>query len=201
MKKILAVAAAGAMLVSAVLPVLAHGRRESTTPRITADVAFVKNSAVAESSTGLNVQGNVAVVDESSVRGGVEVGGNNSLTTGDASANATAVVVANTHVTCCEQPCQSECSRDRSDSCACESHFDVAAVENGATATAYTDMNVQGNDVAVTNSSVGGSEEHHHRRSEGSAGSIGVWGDNTLTTGAASSEVNAWTVVNTHYAR
>lgn len=128
MKKLIAVAGAGAMLLSIAGPAFAYGSYGS------ADVAIVNNGAIATSNTGNNSQGNVSSVYKGRAED-VSVSGNNNMTTGAASSYAGAVVVANTHV-----------------GCGCESsrhHSDVAIVDNGALAGSNSGANGQGNASAV----------------------------------------------------
>jgi len=60
------------------------------------DVAYVNNSAGAGASTGDNGQGNGVTVKKA-FAGGINVSGNNRLTTGDATSKARAWTVVNTH--------------------------------------------------------------------------------------------------------
>ena len=169
-KKIAALAGAGAMLLAVAGPAFAVVPGFWGTG--SKDVAIVNNGASAVASTGGNGQGNSATVKKAGVTGDVEVSGNNNMTTGEAQADATAVVVANTHIGC------STCGWSLG-------HKDVAVVNNGAQAGSLTGDNGQGNAATVKKAHVGGEVE--------------VGGSNTLKTGPASSDADAWTVVNTHW--
>lgn len=136
------------------------------------DVAIVKNSAGAFSNTGGNYQGNEATVKKAKVSGDVAVSGDNTLTTGNAKSNATAVVVANVHKNDCE--------------CLGKKHKDLAVVDNSAYADANSGLNGQGNSATVKKAKVK------------YGGDVKVSGDNTATTGNATSNAKAWTVVNVH---
>jgi len=186
MKKIAALIGAGALLLSVATPAFAWWWGGSR------DTAIVTNSAIATADTGLNSQGNYVVAGDD-VRGGVNVSGNNSLTTGEASATATAVVVANTHKECCPSPCIGYACGGGfgggSNRCECP-HTDYANVNNGASAGAFTSGNFQGNSV----------EAGEDVGSRCGGGSTYVSGSNTMRTGDASSTARAWTVVNTHVA-
>lgn len=134
------------------------------------DVAMVENSASAVASTGGNGQGN-AVLANGGHNDDTTVSGNNYMSTGDANAYAGALVVANTHIGC--GPCASGGRK----------HKDFAMVKNGAGAGAYTGGNGQGNAV----------EENGGHNDDTT-----VSGNNSMTTGNATSKARAWTVVNTH---
>lgn len=158
-KKLAALAGAGALLLGAALPAFALFDG--------GDVAIIKkNQATAEANTGGNLQGNYALVgggDDTSVSG------NNSMSTGNASAYAGALVVANTHIRC-------GCDGNGG-------HVDFAYVKkNKATALANTGVNEQGNGALVD----GGDD-------------TSVSGDNSMSTGDASSTARAYTIVNTHW--
>ncbi len=84
MKRLIAIAGAGAMLLSAVTPAFAYGSFYMPSSD-TNNFAIVDNTAVAKSSTGANWQ----------------TGGSNYLITGIAVSDSTAVVVANTNVVNC----------------------------------------------------------------------------------------------------
>jgi hypothetical protein len=89
MKRLIAVAGAAAMLLSAATPAFASSFGIFYRPQSSSDTtnkAYVNNSAVATSSTGNNYQ----------------MGGSNWLITGTALSNADAVVIANTNVTSCK---------------------------------------------------------------------------------------------------
>lgn len=124
MKKLLVGAASMALLFGSAMPALAWG---------SSDVAFVRNSSTAVSSTGGNGQGNTVTVNKAHADE-IEVNGNNTMTTGSANSYAGAVVVANTHVGC---------------GCDSRHHNDVAFVANDAGALSTTGDNGQGNGVSV----------------------------------------------------
>lgn len=130
MKKIAALAGAGALLLGAAVPVFAHSW----------DWAYVNNSAVAVADTGGNSQSNIAEAYYYS--GATVYGGSGARTmyTGDADAYAGALVVANTHIDC--------------GLCSSRWHTDSAQVTNGAGAYAYTGDNGQ-DDVAFADYSSG----------------------------------------------
>ncbi len=166
-QKIASVAGGAALLLGSAVPAFAWGWHGSS-----ADIAIVDNAAVATANTGGNTQGNVA-----DVSGGddTNVGGNNGMTTGNASASAGAVVVANTHV-------GSDC-----DCVSPRHHKDFARVRNAAVATANTGGNTQGN-VAL----VDGYDDPDDTT---------VGGNNSMTTGSATSRAKAFVLVNTHWSR
>lgn len=161
MKKFASLVGAGALLLGMAVPVFAWS----------SDVAIVKNSAGAYADTGLNGQGNGVSVEKAGAND-IVVGGNNSMTTGNATAYAGALVVANTHIGC--GPCAG----------GGWGHKDFAIVKNDASAEAYTGWNGQGNGVDVY---------------KAHADDITVGGNNSVTTGVADSTARAWTIVNTHW--
>ena len=169
-KKIATFAGASAILLAAAVPAFAsYGGGYYGGGSL--DLAIVRNGAVAAANTGGNTQGNVAVVS-----GGDDttVGGNNTLNTGDATANATAAVIANSHVS-------------RGEDCDCVNprhHKDIARVDNGALAAADTGDNLQGN-----LASVDGYDDPDDTE---------VTGNNYMQTGTASSRAKAFVLVNTH---
>ena len=153
MKRLIAIAGAGAMFLATATPAFAGDHRWF---RMGGDYANVTNTAVATANTGDNDQDNWGK-------------GDNIMFTGDAYAGATAVTIANTHVS----------------DCGCRDlglwfHKDRANVTNTAVATANTGDNDQ---------DIFGSRTRHHSRGGG---------DNYLETGMAGAEADAWTVVNTH---
>lgn len=178
MKKIAALVGAGAMLLGTAVPAFAWWNWWTPT---TSDTAVVTNSAQSVANTGNNLQGNGVDASWSFV-GPVSVKGDNGVSTGNADADATAVVVANTHVECCSTPCSGGCMQMQS--CPCP-HNDYAVVTNSAYAGANTGYNLQGN--GVTLKGVWG-------------GGVTVGGDNSAWTGSATADSDAWTVVNTHWA-
>lgn len=165
-KKLAALAGAGALLLSAAVPAFAYW-----------DYAYVNNSAVAISDTGMNSQGNDATANglyNSAVAG--SGGGDRWMSTGPATSYARALVVANTHIGC------GVCGDDY------YWHMDEAYVDNSAMAGAYTGGNSQGNSaqaIGYGNGATAGSGS----------------GDRGMTTGGASSTARAWTIVNTHWGR
>lgn len=169
MKKLISLAGAGAILLSAAVPAFAHLRHFGWGSR---DVAVVDNTAFSVANTGGNSQNNSASVN-TTCHSGARAGstGNRNMDTGNADAYAGAVVVANTHVGC--------------DTCGRGSHRDFANVSNWADAESNTGYNHQ-NDSASA---------YMTHRSNASAGSTG---NRNMNTGKADSESHAWTVVNTH---
>ena len=164
MKKIAALIGAGAMLLSVATPAFGWwwGGSDNT--------AYVNNSAVAVANTGGNSQSNVADVV---FGGGVNVNGangNRTIYTGDADAYAGALVVANTHVGC------TLCGVPHDD--------DIAGVNNGASAGAYTGDNGQDDLALVTYG--------------GGVNVNGGAGTRYINSGSSESTARAWTVVNTH---
>jgi len=173
MKKIAGLVGAGALLLSAAVPALAWGGWNWWGS--SSDTAIVTNTAVSSANTGLNSQGNgVSVVGGDEVED-VTVGGSNTMTTGDASSYAGALVVANTHVGC--DLCSSGGRR----------HEDFALVDNFALSGADTGLNGQGNGVSVD-------------ENDDEVEDVTVTGNNWLSTGDANSTARAWVVVNTHWA-
>lgn len=122
MKKFASLVGAGALLLGMAVPAFAWF---PWGPMIGSDnVAMVENSAVAIADTGGNTQ------NASAWKGGdVEADGTRGISTGNASAYAGALVVANTHIGC------GLCTPAHDD--------DVALVENGAMAAALTGGNEQ----------------------------------------------------------
>jgi len=169
MRKIAALAGAGALLLAAAGPafgcfglwcVLCRDRNN----------ADVVNNAEAGAYTGGNSQRNVADV---MYGGGVEVrgaGGKRDIDTGDADAYAGALVVANVDVSCCD-----------GESCMCL-ETNNARVRNGAGAMADTGLNAQ-DDVALV-------------RYGGGVDVYGGSGDRILDTGAADATARSWSIVN-----
>lgn len=172
-KRLIAVAGTTALMLGSAVPALANyeggnggGYGGGS------DVAIVNNSAAAYSNTGGNNQGNSATVKKAKVSGDVEVSGNNTLDTGNATAKASSVVVANVHKGDCE--------------CLGRKHKDVALIRNSAEAGADTGYNNQGNSATVKKAKVN------------DGGEVKVSGNNTGTTGNAAAKAKAWTVVNVH---
>jgi len=176
MKKLISLIGAGALLLSVATPTFAWWWGGSQ------DTAIVNNGATSYANTGWNGQGNLAVVDGRGV-GDVAVDGNNRMVTGDATAYAGALVVANTHVGC------GNCASGG------RGHRDFALVGNNATANADTGDNGQGNTALV-----GGGLDASGQGGHGEHGSsdVTVGGNNTIRTGSADSTARAWTIVNTH---
>lgn len=178
-KKIAALAGAGAILLSVAVPVFAvYGHHHGSS-----DVAIIRNSATANANTGENVQGNMAIVGGRGVDD-VTVRGDNWMSTGDATAYAGALVVANTHIGC------GRCGGGG------RGHTDLALVGNSAVANANTGWNFQGNYAgpSVNGASAEGHGNHGHGDSD-----VTVGGDNTMRTGGADSTARAWVIVNTHW--
>ena len=121
-RKLAALAGAGALLLGAAVPVFATGWSWGSS-----DVAIVNNGASAYADTGGNSQ------DVMAQKGGDidDANGSRYINTGSATAYAGALTVANTHVGC--GPCAS----------GGWGHKDFAMVNNGAEAMALTGYNSQ----------------------------------------------------------
>lgn len=163
-KKLAALAGAGAILLFVAAPALANGWWWHE--------AIVENSAEAVSNTGMNTQDNYAKVRFGGLVLVDGASGDRTMTTGDASAKAKAVVKANTHIGC--DPCAGDGPH----------HEDFAFVGNGAYAEANTGLNAQDDLADVEN--------------DGEVLVDGGLGDRTLTTGNAWSKAKAYTIVNAH---
>lgn len=167
-KKLAVAAGAGALLLGMA------GSAFAWWPMFGSDnVAIVDNSAVAIADSGGNSQSDTAkatlTMGSSATAGST---GNRTIDTGNASAYAGALVVANTHIGC------GLCTPAHDD--------DVAMVGNEALAGAYTGGNAQ-DDYARVLLGVG---------SNADAGSTG---NRTIRTGDTGSTARAWTIVNTHW--
>ena len=164
-KKIAAIAGAGAMLLSTATPAFAYNWGG------TMNSAVVWNNANSSANTGSNGQFNQA---EGAWSGEVEVEhAYNTMYTGAAYSDATAVTAANTQVGC--SVCNFYMGGFK---------YNSAVVANEAASSANTGGNQQFN---------------------GAKGTF-VWGEvevehtgNTMGTGVAASNANAWTVVNTNW--
>lgn len=179
-KKLAALAGAGAILLSVAVPVLAKPHKHHGG---SSDVAMVFNGASATSNTGGNSQGDYAEAYKGS-EAEVEVEGNSGdrkVETGEADADATAVVVANTHVSCGN--CGHKGGKGPKGG---ESHTDMAMVGNGAIADANSGDNWQDDSAYAKNES-----EAEVEVENGS-------GKREIKTGKADSDADAWVVVNTH---
>src|SRR3989344_7751655 len=116
-KTAITLAAAGALLASA-MPALGYTRHSGNT-----DVTIVSNGSGAYANTGGNTQNNTAVFGGDITRNG----GSRTMTTGNADADSTAVVVADTNI-----------------GCGCESRRggrDFTMVNNGSLAEANSGLN------------------------------------------------------------
>lgn len=169
MKKILALAGAGALLLSVAGPAFGCTGLWCLFCR---DVnnADVENNAQATAYTGWNSQSDLADVEHG---GGVTVNstGDRDIHTGNADAYAGALVVANTNVSCCD-----------GDSCWCL-ETNNARVRNGAGAMADSGLNYQDDMARVLHG--------------GGVTVNGGDGSRVIHTGNADSEARAWTIVNT----
>lgn len=164
-KKIASIVGAGALLLAMAGPAFGWWMGSW-------DVAVVKNRANATAVSGMNSQSNIAIV---TYGGGVTVngaGGARTMYTGNANADAGALVVANTHVGC--------------GWCASGGwmHKDIALVDNKADAGASSGNNWQDDMAQVT---YGGGVKVN-----------GGSGTRYMNTGRADAESHAWTIVNTH---
>jgi hypothetical protein len=148
--------------------------------KTSADVAIVSNSSSAtaissgqQNTTGGNTAaaglgaGNAATVNSTDTR---------NMTVGGSSASSTAVVVANTDVSCCGSSC--ECA---------PGHYDVAVVKNRSKAKAVSTgkQNSAGGNTAVAG--VG----------TGNAATVNSTGTKNMTVGGSAARSNAWVVTNT----
>ena len=177
-KKIAAIVGAGALLLSVAGPALARVNQGGCVCRWPnlfcacrdENTAVVTNGASAMALTGGNSQGDYAEVNGCGGEAEVENEGSRSITTGDASAYAGALTVANVTVGC------STCGLDRPVT-------NRARVANGADAYADTGDNHQ-SDGAVMNGWFGGEAEVENE------------GSRSIRTGSADATSRAWTVVN-----
>jgi len=170
-KKIAALAGAGAILLLVVAPVMAIDGFDG--PFWSWDEAYVNNSAAAIANTGGNSQGNYASAlgCYNTAKGG-SGSGDRWMRTGSAFAFSRAVVVANPHLGC--------------DGCSDEPyHWDFARVNNSAYAEANTGANSQNNSASA---------KGFLNRAGAGSGS----GDRGMRTGPASAHAAAWTIVNPH---
>ena len=184
LKKIAAFAGSAALLLGAATPALAYSRHHDSDPLLDVSVnrAVVVNTAVAQADTGLNVQRNTA----NGGQGDVDVERSyNTMTTGAAQADATAVALTNI----------------RFGGCGCESdakisvNWNDAIVQNGAQAGAFTGGNTQVNRANGGSGLEVLSEGRHHR----SGGDVEVEESyNSLATGGATADADAWAVTNAH---
>ena len=145
------------------MPAFAFGRHHHRGGNY--DTTIVNNSSEAIANTGENEQNNTAVVGL--VR---HSGGSRSMRTGNANANSTAVVVADTNIGCgCSRP-----SRHGG------SNHDMTMVDNESYAGANTGDNQQNNTavLGVVNRS---------------------GGFRSMTTGNANANSTAWTVADTNF--
>ena len=166
-KKIAAIAGAGAMLLSTATPAFAWGYNWGGTM----NSAVVTNSANSSANTGWNLQLNEA---KGTWAHEVEVEGTaNTLYTGAAVSDATAVTAANTQVGGCNI-----CHRSLGFT------YNSAVVNNGAASSANTGYNDQVN--SASGAGWFGEVEVEHT-------------NNYMGTGPAVSSANAWTVVNTNW--
>lgn len=167
--KIAAIAGAGAILLASATPALAKGNYNWFGGEYNS--AVVLNSANSSANTGYNGQYNQAT---GTFSGKVEVEhAYNTLSTGSAVSSATALTAANTQVGC------SVCNFYMGGA-----KYNSAFVTNGAASAANTGYNTQANN-AEGAWTFGKVEVEHTGNVQG--------------TGAAESDANAWTVVNTNW--
>lgn len=164
LKRLIVTGSAIALMMGSAVPAFADHDEDGGNGGTT-NVAFVTNSSYAGANTGNNYQGNSVSVKKAGADD-VTVNGNNTLTTGKAKANASAVVVANNQVGC---------------GCDDSKVKNVAFVRNGAEAGANSGDNAQGNSASV--------KKAH-------ADDVTVGGNNTATTGKAKSNSRSWVLVN-----
>lgn len=186
-KKAIAIAGAGALLLSLAVPALGYnygggyGFMGGSN-----DVAMITNNVGASANSGFNWQTNMAMGGDS---------GNNNMTTGKATAYAGSLTIANTHVGCCAQPpCGYPCGGYGMGNQG-ESSSDFAWITNNVGASANSGYNMQVN-TAMGGKDFGGGFGgcHHCGGSQGGSDS----GNNNMTTGPANATARAWTIVNTH---
>lgn len=171
MNKLITTGAAVALVLGSVMPVFAHGGGGWWHHR-SSDTAVVINSATATSNTGTNSQNNTSIAQGALNDSDVKGDGARSMTTGNANANARAVVVANTHVGC--GPCAS----------GGHGHRDTALVGNEAGADANTGDNWQ--------------DDTANAHGWANDSTVDQDGTSNMRTGNANSRARALTVVNTH---
>lgn len=170
LKKFAAIAGAGTMLLASTGPAFAS----HSFIGVDADVALIKQNSEAVSNTGYNFQGNGVEVRKAGVDG-INVYGNNSMTTGSSSAYAGSLLVANTRLGC------SWC--DNAQGGWLDANVNVTAAKNTSYAGANTGNNTQGNYGLV--------KKAH-------ADSVTVGGNNSAVTSPASATARTWTITNTH---
>lgn len=138
------------------------------------DYAYVRNSSQATALTGGNSQSDTAYAYGLSNSADIDGnGGTRTIVTGNASANSSAVVLANTHLDC---GCYPWFGRDR------------ANVRNSSVAVSDTGYNAQ--DDAAT--ALGDDNDAEVETDRGSS--------RTVRTGNAGARSSAWSMVNTHWA-
>lgn len=140
LKKLAALAGAGAILLSIATPAFAHSVKNR------ANVTQVTSSSA---NTGGNLQGNGAYVTKAHVSGEVEAEGSNSMTTKKAESSAVGVVAANTNVNADCDSCVTSARRQRNS----------ANVTQVTSSSASTGNNIQGNVASVEKAGVSGDVE------------------------------------------
>lgn len=162
-KKLISLIGAGAMLFSVVTPAFGAWN-------ITINKAKIKSTTTVEANSGANWIGNNVSVKKAYIIGGVEVKGDNNVTTGKTKAESRKVIVANTNIGC--------------DTCETSSLIiNNAKIKNSTTVSANSGANMVGNSVEVKKAGIDGKVE--------------VRGNNTLTTGKTKAENRELIVVNT----
>lgn len=137
---------------------------------MTVNKAKLKNTTVVEANSGANWVGNSASVKKAYVIGGVEVKGDNNVTTGKTKAESRKIIAANTNIGC--------------DACETSSLIiNNAKIKNSTTVSANSGANVVGNSVEVKKAGIDGRVE--------------VRGNNILTTGKVKAENKELVIVNT----
>lgn len=139
-KKLIALAGAGAMLLTVAGPAFAHSVRNR------ANVTQVTSSSA---NTGGNLQGNDASAYKAHVSGEVEAEGSNSMTTKKAESSAVGVVAANTNVNADCDSCVTSARRQRNS----------ANVTQVTSSSASTGNNMQGNVASAEMAGVSGDVE------------------------------------------
>ena len=160
MKKLISLIGAGAMLLSVATPAFGAW-----------NWANVRNVTVVGAETGGNTVGNWANANNGSNATG---SGNNNVTTGNATASNLGVIVANTNVGCCPEPCDPRpdpCDLCQGSSCT----LNEAIVENGTMVGADTGDNTVGNAAVANNgSNATGSGNNNVTTGDADAGNIGI---------------------------
>lgn len=169
-KKIAIIAGSAALMLGAAIPALANHQWPPQPTGTTLNIAVVRNTSNASANTGWNDQINQSSVKKAHVGGDVETRQANLMSTGDANATSTGVVIANRQTGC------STCTPRRLT-------VNGALVTNSAGASSNTGYNLQTNSASVKKAHVDGEVETTQV--------------NALRTGDATSTSRSWTVVNT----